>query len=212
MTNVIIEKSLVQPQSFPGQSQVTTMVSSSLSPPPPNQNQPSPMPQNGTQPATSTTVLPPSLPVGVAAAASTLSPNLSLFPPPEVISTPHQVESVAQSRKHPLESAEDLLSILKTGYPLLALTMENAMEHIVHRLRSTVDEDFYRVLTSLIGEAYQHIMNRISGHGASPGQTNALMEASLRRVYTMICNSSSLGPLVRIITLVDNFFVNTFAI
>lgn len=104
--------------------------------------------------------------------------------------------SSVQPRKHPLESAEDLLSILKTGYPLLALTMENAMEHIVHRLRSTVDEDFYRVLTSLIGEAYQHIMNRISGHGSSANQTISLMEASLRRVFTMICNSASLAPLV----------------
>lgn len=103
--------------------------------------------------------------------------------------------TAAQPRKHPMEAAEDLLSILKTGYPLLALTMENAIEHICHRLRSTVDEDFYRVLTSLIGESYQHIMNRISGI-VSNTPTTALMEASLRRVYTMICNSVSLAPSV----------------
>lgn len=103
------------------------------------------------------------------------------------------------------------MSILKTGYPLLALTMENCMEHIVHRLRSTVDEDFYRVLTSLIGEAYQHIMNRISGHippsssstsGGGGGSTAttyplSILEASIKRVYTMICNSSALTPLYK---------------
>lgn len=106
-------------------------------------------------------------------------------------------ESQGSARKHPFESAEDLLSILKTGYPLLALTMENAMEHIVHRLRSTVDEDFYRVLTSLIGEAYQHIMNKIAGHGGTSGQTSSIMESSLKRVYLMICNSTSLAPIYR---------------
>ncbi len=116
-------------------------------------------------------------------------------------STPFEGGSAATAanvRKHPLESADDLLSILKTGYPLLALTMENAMEHIVHRLRSTVDEDFYRVLTSLIGEAFQYIMNKISGHGnvANASSTN-LIEASLRRVYSMICNSASLSPLYK---------------
>lgn len=105
------------------------------------------------------------------------------------------------SRKHPLESAEDLMSILKTAYPLLALTMENAMEHIVHRLRSNVEEDFLRVLTSLITESYQHIMNRVSGYGTvSISQASLHMEASLKRVFSMICNSNSLGPVVLVIT------------
>lgn len=112
--------------------------------------------------------------------------------------------AAATLRKHPVEAAEELLSILKTGYPLLALTMENVMEHIVHRMRSTVDEDFYRVLTSLIGEAYQLIMNLSNstsarspdGTGRSPS-VGSMMEPSLRRVYSMVCNSTSLGPLYR---------------
>lgn len=112
--------------------------------------------------------------------------------------------TAATLRKHPVEAAEELLSILKTGYPLLALTMENVMEHIVHRMRSTVDEDFYRVLTSLIGEAYQLIMSLSNstavrspdGTGRSPS-VGSMMEPSLRRVYSMVCNSTSLGPLYK---------------
>lgn len=127
------------------------------------------------------------------------NPNMS---PGNLVSNSGGTNDVNLNRKHPMECAEDLISVLKTGYPLLSLTMENVMEHIVHRLRSTVDEDFYRVLTSLIGEAYQHAMGRISAyhHGQilSGASTAPLaIEASLRRVYTMVCNSTSLAPLYK---------------
>lgn len=121
-------------------------------------------------------------------------------PPPPSESTP---------KKHPLELVEELFQILKTGYPLLALTMENVVEHIVHRLRSTIDEEFYRVLTSLIAEAYQHLINSCSIVTRAPlslngsnvhgpvSSANSMMEASLKRVYALICNSTALSPLYK---------------
>lgn len=62
-----------------------------------------------------------------------------------------------EPRRSPVEYAEDLLAILKTGYPLLSLSMENMVEHIVQRLRSTADEDLYRVIVTLLSEAFQVI-------------------------------------------------------
>lgn len=58
-------------------------------------------------------------------------------------------------KKPPHEHTEDLIGILKTGYPLLALSLENMVEHIIHRLRSSPEEDLYRIITTLITENIQ---------------------------------------------------------
>ncbi len=58
-------------------------------------------------------------------------------------------------KKPPHELTEDLIGILKTGYPLLALSLENMVEHIIHRLRSSPEEDLYRIITTLITENLQ---------------------------------------------------------
>ena len=59
------------------------------------------------------------------------------------------------SKKPPHEHTEDLIGILKTGYPLLALSLENMVEHIIHRLRSSPEEDLYRIIKTLITENIQ---------------------------------------------------------
>jgi transformation/transcription domain-associated protein len=61
----------------------------------------------------------------------------------------------SEPKRGPVDYTDDLLAILKTGYPLLSLSMENMVEHIVQRLRSTADEDLYRVIVTLLSEAFQ---------------------------------------------------------
>ena len=58
-------------------------------------------------------------------------------------------------KKPSSEHAADLIGILKTGYPLLALSLENMVEHIIHRLRSSPEEDLYRIIMTLISENHQ---------------------------------------------------------
>ena len=96
-------------------------------------------------------------------------------------------EDVEIQSRGPLETAEELLSILKTAYPLLALTLENSMEHIVHRLRSSAEEDLYRLLSSLITELYQMVMNKTTCQDVnqSASHVNSLMEASFKRLGSM---------------------------
>lgn len=62
---------------------------------------------------------------------------------------------VLEAKRNPIEYTDDLLAVLKTGYPLLSLSMENMVEHIVQRLRSTADEDLFRVVVTLLSEAFQ---------------------------------------------------------
>lgn len=68
---------------------------------------------------------------------------------------PVAMPPAAEQKRNPVEYSDDLLAILKTGYPLLSLSMENMVEHIVQRLRSTADEDLYRVIVTLLSEAFQ---------------------------------------------------------
>lgn len=57
--------------------------------------------------------------------------------------------------KSPAEHADDLMAVVKTGYPLLVLSMENMVEHIIVRLRGSADEDIYRIISTLLYEAMQ---------------------------------------------------------
>ena len=63
--------------------------------------------------------------------------------------------SPAEDTSSPIASIDELQSTLKTAYPLLVLTVENMAEHMIHRLRSSPEEDLYRVLVTLLSEAYQ---------------------------------------------------------
>jgi transformation/transcription domain-associated protein len=70
--------------------------------------------------------------------------------------------AASDPRRSPVDYTDDLLAILKTGYPLLSLSMENMVEHLVHRLRSTADEDLFRVIVTLLSEAFQVLTNGIN--------------------------------------------------
>jgi transformation/transcription domain-associated protein len=55
----------------------------------------------------------------------------------------------------PWESIEEIMSILKTAYPLLALTMETMVDQILARLKPTTDEDIYRLIVALLNDGVQ---------------------------------------------------------
>ncbi|RKP22048.1 hypothetical protein ROZALSC1DRAFT_26560 [Rozella allomycis CSF55] len=83
-------------------------------------------------------------------------------------------------KKHPWELTEELMAVIKTGYSLLALSMESMVDHIMQRLRATPDEDFYRIIITLLFESYQQFNAKI--------ETN-LIENSLIKVSEMISSS-----------------------
>lgn len=101
--------------------------------------------------------------------------NDNLEPTPENIS----VDSNSTLRQNDWENTEDLLAILKTGYPLLALTLENMVEHIIQRLRPIPDEDFYRIIVTLLDEAYQQqSVMRIDSNSGIDGITSSISKVS----------------------------------
>jgi transformation/transcription domain-associated protein len=55
----------------------------------------------------------------------------------------------------PYELVEELMSTLKTNFPLLALTMEKMVDQISLRAKPSSDEDIYRFFAALLADALQ---------------------------------------------------------
>lgn len=64
--------------------------------------------------------------------------------------------------RQPWEYVDEILNILKTAFPLLALTMENMAEQIQQRFKPTNDEDIYRLTNALLNDALQQYIQRAS--------------------------------------------------
>jgi transformation/transcription domain-associated protein len=52
----------------------------------------------------------------------------------------------------PWDHVEEVMSILKTAFPLLALTLESMVDQIIARLKPTTDEDIYRLIIALLND------------------------------------------------------------
>ncbi|EPY52670.1 PIKK/TRRAP protein kinase Tra1 [Schizosaccharomyces cryophilus OY26] len=57
----------------------------------------------------------------------------------------------------PSQITGDIMAILKTAYPLLALTTETMVDQIQSRLKSFPDEDAYRLIVALLNDGLQYI-------------------------------------------------------
>ncbi len=63
--------------------------------------------------------------------------------------------SQASVQRRPWEYVDELMSLLKTAFPLLALSMETMVDQILQRLKPTADEDIYRLVVALLSDAIQ---------------------------------------------------------
>ncbi|GAA5934352.1 histone acetyltransferase TRA1 [Sporobolomyces koalae] len=65
-----------------------------------------------------------------------------------------QLPPGAQDR-YPVEYIQEILNILKTAFPLLALSLEMVTDQFVNRFRPPPEEDIYRLVTNLLNDALQ---------------------------------------------------------
>ena len=91
-------------------------------------------------------------------------------------------------RRGAVEEAEDVMAVLKTAYPLLTLSIENLIDHLVNRLRASPDEDLLRILTTLLTEASQQLALSVGTASSALDDSpfRAVVDSSLRRVSFMI--------------------------
>jgi transformation/transcription domain-associated protein len=59
--------------------------------------------------------------------------------------------------RQPWEHVDEIMAILKTAYPLLALSMETMVDQIQQRFKCQADEDAYRLIVALLNDGVQYI-------------------------------------------------------
>ena len=57
--------------------------------------------------------------------------------------------------KQPWEYVDEILNVMKTGHPLMVLTIETMVDQILQRFKATSDEEIYRLVCMLLGDAVQ---------------------------------------------------------
>lgn len=61
------------------------------------------------------------------------------------------------ANRQPWEHVDEIVSILKTAYPLLTLSLETLADQIYHRFKSPADEDAYRLIVALLNDGIQYM-------------------------------------------------------
>ncbi|CAM1508207.1 Fc.00g050550.m01.CDS01 [Cosmosporella sp. VM-42] len=69
-----------------------------------------------------------------------------------------QQQAATQSQKKPpWELTEEIMSVLKTAFPLLALSMETMVDQIQKHFKCPPDEDAYRLIVALLNDALAYV-------------------------------------------------------
>lgn len=77
------------------------------------------------------------------------------------------------------EHVEEIMGILKTAYPLLALSLESLVDQINQRFKCTADEDAYRLGVALLNDGVQYL-NRL-GNPRDDAKLPPVTEANITR-------------------------------
>ncbi|KAJ3022967.1 hypothetical protein HKX48_004725 [Thoreauomyces humboldtii] len=109
------------------------------------QDAPTPMPSLPESPGTN------QLPDGAAPSGAASSP-----------ATPYR-------KQQPWEHIEEINGVVKTAFPLLALSMETMLDQIMQRLKPTTDEDIYRLIVALLNDGVQMFLQQLTREGGDQG-------------------------------------------
>ncbi|KAF3932645.1 hypothetical protein ABW19_dt0201257 [Dactylella cylindrospora] len=66
-------------------------------------------------------------------------------------------QSPAPAKKNPWEHADEIMSVLKSAFPLLALSMETMGDQIHKYFKCPPDEDAYRLIVALLNDGLQFV-------------------------------------------------------
>lgn len=68
-----------------------------------------------------------------------------------------QPPATQNQKKPPWELTEEIMSVLKTAFPLLALSMETMVDQIQKHFKCPPDEDAYRLIVALLNDALAYV-------------------------------------------------------
>jgi transformation/transcription domain-associated protein len=74
---------------------------------------------------------------------------------PQPQSTPNPNDVRNHHVRQAAEYVDEIVTILKTAFPLLILSLETMVDHINARFKATTDEEIYRLVCMLLQDATQ---------------------------------------------------------
>ncbi|KIY49251.1 hypothetical protein FISHEDRAFT_41474 [Fistulina hepatica ATCC 64428] len=77
---------------------------------------------------------------------------------------------------------EELTQMLKTAFPLLALSMETLVDQMLSKLKLTIEEDTYRNTSLLLNDAYASYSVRAN----SPDDDGAMLQSTLQNISRVL--------------------------
>ncbi|TIC01039.1 hypothetical protein E3Q17_01964 [Wallemia mellicola] len=136
-----------------------------------------------------------------------LTPHLGSPAPPHAkpqqpSQVPQQASQPGQSQvplyKNPWDWVDEVLSILKTAYPLLTLSLETMVDQISARFKSTPEEDGYRFVNALLSDAIMNYSMRDKNSSLELAQTtrqalNKFVEQAVIGKEKVFANEPGLG-------------------
>ncbi|WAR58696.1 hypothetical protein PtB15_10B34 [Puccinia triticina] len=88
-------------------------------------------------------------------------PNTSANPTQTAVTLPnHPPQNSASPLPLPFEHADEIMSTLKTQFPLMALSMEMLVDQLYQRFKAPPEEDVYRLISALLQEALLFYIQR----------------------------------------------------
>ncbi|KAI9850594.1 MAG: hypothetical protein M1838_005379 [Thelocarpon superellum] len=89
------------------------------------------------------------------AASPTLETNGGAHSSPA--GTASSTMATASTKRYPWEFTEEIMSVLKTAFPLLALSMETMVDQIQKHFKCQPDEDAYRLIVALLNDGLSYV-------------------------------------------------------
>ncbi|KAI9486745.1 MAG: hypothetical protein EXX96DRAFT_53394 [Benjaminiella poitrasii] len=93
------------------------------------------------------------------------------------VSEPAVTSSAIPNTANPLD---EIMAMLKTGYPLLALSMETMVDQIQIKFKAQPDEDMYRVVVILYNDGLRQILTRLTNPDDTLQLTNTTFSSIAR--------------------------------
>jgi transformation/transcription domain-associated protein len=98
-----------------------------------------------------------SRPVTANPESTSVKPESDPKPAPNAVAVPVEAPAPEKKTQAPWEHGEQVLSVLKTAFPLLALSMETMVDSISKNFKCPPDEDAYRLITALLNDALSYV-------------------------------------------------------
>nr|KAJ3422805.1 hypothetical protein HK105_006243 [Polyrhizophydium stewartii] len=92
-----------------------------------------------------------------------------------------QQPSQPPAKRQPREIIDETTSLLKTAFPLLALSLETMVDQILQRLKPTTDEDIYRLIVALLSDGVQMYLQQLARDPNDSGSLSAATENNLSK-------------------------------